>query len=248
MLAEIDSAIEEAPKVKPFESLVKEFKKEAKYASPQAYTELLEKQERVGAERVAKYGTVTIHVPDDGVFTILNTKQSLEEFKKKAKKFPAVEPKAKKVIIPGVVRKVPVVETIDELRLTPDGKEYFTDGSVAIKGKPPVGAKYGERGTTQEHIKELLATKTEPTELKYYAFIDPDFGEGVAKTPMPSGLATPNYSLMAIFQAKSGELYGYNQFRLNAITKRFPKAKYGIGERGLLIAVEKYFGLHRMLE
>lgn len=242
LLAEVDKAIEEAPKVKPFESLVKEFKREAKYVSPKAYTELLEKQARIGEERVAKYGTVTIHVPDDGVFTILNTKQSLEEFKKKAKKFPAVEPKAKKVIIPGVVRKAPVVETIDELRLTPDGKDYFTDGSIIIKGKPPAGAKYGEKGTTQEQIKGILATKTDPAELKYYAFIDPDFGHGVAKTPVPSGLATPNYSPMAVFQAKSGNLYGYNQFRLNAITKRFPKAKYGIAEEefreGLLIAVE----------
>lgn len=242
LLAEIDKAIEEAPKVKPFESLVEEFKRKAKSISPQAYADLLKKQKRVGAKRVSKYGTVTIHVPDDGVFTILNTKQSLEEFKKKAKKFPAVTPKAKKVIVPGVVRKVPAVETIDELLKTSGGKEFFTDGSVIIKGKPPAKAKYGVRSSTQAFIREMLATETKPAELKYYAFIDPDFGEGAAKTPIPSGLATPDYSPMAVFQAKSGKLYGYNQFRLNAITKRFPKAKYGMSEEefreGLLVAYE----------
>lgn len=43
---------------------------------------------RLKQERRALYGTVTIHVPGDGTFTILNTREALEEFKKMAGKFP----------------------------------------------------------------------------------------------------------------------------------------------------------------
>jgi hypothetical protein len=47
-----------------------------------------DRSERAYAANVAKFGTVTIAVPGDGTFTILNTKPALKAFKERAKKFP----------------------------------------------------------------------------------------------------------------------------------------------------------------
>jgi len=46
------------------------------------------------ASNVSKFGTVTISVPGDGTFTILNTKPALKAFKERAKKFPTTAPSA----------------------------------------------------------------------------------------------------------------------------------------------------------
>jgi len=42
----------------------------------------------VHARNAVKFGTVTIEVPGDGIFNIINTKQSITEFLERAKKFP----------------------------------------------------------------------------------------------------------------------------------------------------------------
>jgi len=157
--------------------------------------------------RNKNHGMVTINVPDDGVFTILNTKQTLETFKKKAKSFPSTTPKPKPTV-PGVIRKTPQKETIDAIfKLTGD-KKYFSDGSIIIKGKPPVKIKYREKGPSQESMVEILNAKTEPADLKYYAFTNPDTGEGVSGTPIPDVLidsVVEANRAKVIFQSKDGE-------------------------------------------
>lgn len=51
--------------------------------------------QEIHARNVAKFGTVTIQVPGDGDFTILNTKSALADFKERAQKFPTSSPKPK---------------------------------------------------------------------------------------------------------------------------------------------------------
>lgn len=241
LLAEIDKAVEGAPDVGEIETFVPPtYPIQPSKATEKAYQEDKRIFDEQIKERNERYGMVTIHVPDDGIFTIVNAKQTLTEFKKKAKRFPATFPKAK-VTVPGVIRKVPLKEKIGVLHKI-DSKEYFTDGDMIIKGKPPAKAVWKESATTQENIKNFLATKTEPAELKYYAFQHPDYGEGVAGSPIPSVFIDETYKGIVVFQAKDGTLYNYDQLKFNAIVKRFPKAKYGTAKEewreGLLVAYE----------
>ena len=240
LMAEIDTAVEEASDIELEHLELPVFP----WRADEAGIAIYEKEKRKVLDEMKKrqdeYGTITIHVPDDGIFTILNTKQALQDFKKKAKKFPSVLSKPK-VTVPGVIRKTPLKEDIGEIK-TKVGAEYFTDGHLIIKGKAPARAKYSKGDYPQKNVKEFLETETEPAKLKYYAFQNPDVGEGVAGTPIPVILTSDAYHGFAVFQAKDGELFNYDQLKFNAIVKRFPKAKYGISKEewkeGLLIAYE----------
>ena len=87
LLAEIDKAIEVAKDETP-ESVGKIY----------GGTAVAKEEEGVAwKENAKKLGTVTIEVPGDGVFEILNSKQSLRNFKKKAKSFPVSLPKMKEI-------------------------------------------------------------------------------------------------------------------------------------------------------
>ncbi|HUU53136.1 MAG TPA: 2'-5' RNA ligase family protein, partial [Candidatus Bathyarchaeia archaeon] len=93
LLAEIDKAIETAsdgtpqlfPKLSRWEN-----------GNMKAILEHQKEGSKIYSKNKSKFGTVTIEVPGDGEFTILNTKYSLSAFKKGMSQFPATEPKPKK--------------------------------------------------------------------------------------------------------------------------------------------------------
>ena len=237
LLAEIDKAIEGAPDVE-IETITapKSLKYVSRGSSEKSQKEKADYLEKVEA-RNKNHGMVTINVPDDGVFTILNTKETLGAFKKQAKKFPATMPE-KKVAKPTKIRKPPLKESIGEVYKLTGDKEYFTDGGVLIKGKPPAKAKFKDRGPEQEMLVEMLNKETKPAKLKYYAFSTPDVGEGVSSTPIPSLLIDETNKGFVVFQTKDGTLQNYDQLKFNAIIKRYPKTTFGIAADGFLIAYE----------
>ena len=73
-------------------------------------------------EAKQKLGTVTIEVPNDGTFTILNTKASLENFKKQTTKFPAS-------VIKGAAEVKPPIPSKRETgkRLEIEGVSYYNE-------------------------------------------------------------------------------------------------------------------------
>jgi hypothetical protein len=90
LLAEIDKAVKEAPEAKdmvpdPAEAMSKRQRDNMK---TEDRFNLSKDQEAVHKKNLAKFGKVTIEVPGDGTFEILNTRQSLEAFRERAKKFP----------------------------------------------------------------------------------------------------------------------------------------------------------------
>jgi hypothetical protein len=95
LLAEIDKAIEGASAEVVEEALPLI---DPKGYSPEAYADAVKsratKNAEISARNREKFGTVTIEVPDDGTFEILNAKSSLNDLKKKAKKFPSTPSKA----------------------------------------------------------------------------------------------------------------------------------------------------------
>lgn len=84
LLAELDKAIGEAQ-----EGVVEQAPKAPKYdENAERSIERYQKNQEVLAANKAKLGTITIEIPGDGVFTVLNEKNALKEFRKKAKDFP----------------------------------------------------------------------------------------------------------------------------------------------------------------
>ena len=88
LMEEIDVAIESAS-----DGIPQEAPKTEKWMSDEGRAEVLKKAAGIYKKNQKEFGTVTINVPGDGEFTILNNKQSLMDFKKKAKSFPASFPK-----------------------------------------------------------------------------------------------------------------------------------------------------------
>ena len=133
-----------------------------------------------------KYGTVTIEVPGDGVLTVLNTKRSLDEFKKRAQKFPTApsKPSAPKMAVkakptgqrlggegieyynPFVVHKQgPYIEGVDSKGKPFNlyGNGFFTDGHYAVKApKPPAKITLLSR---KPDIKQVIPKETVPAKI-----------------------------------------------------------------------------------
>ena len=81
---EIETALAKAPEFKGFQPDKPEL-------SPREQTEQL----------IDKYGQVTIEIPGDGEYTVINTKKHLEELKKRSKSFPVSPKLPKRSGIPG---------------------------------------------------------------------------------------------------------------------------------------------------
>ncbi len=198
--------------------------------------ELIREQTRLEAESFNEYVKfidesgqyVTIEVPGDGVFRILNRKAELEQFKKESKAFPTTAFKKKelpgvpKLAKPSAFRKESVGELIKVKQ-----KGWFTDGHIAVKGTPPKNAKYAEGKGVGADISAIIPDKknTDPAELLYYAFVDPK-GEGVSFEPT-AGIEEPDTYIgnYVIFESQ-GKKMPYDQKKFNIIRNRYPDAKY----------------------
>jgi len=95
LMAEIDKAIETAKEGHPERFTRQSWEKNR----PLDKSDIGEAN-RIRTENIENFGTITIEVPGDGEFTILNSKVALKEFKEKAKGFPVAVPKQKVPAIP----------------------------------------------------------------------------------------------------------------------------------------------------
>jgi len=163
----------------------------------------------------------------DGGAEIYNTKQSLTEFRDRIKKLPEKETLGprKPTTYTGLNARKEDLDKLVPLSI----KGWFSDGKLLIKGEAPSKAKIdSERPPiTKETLDKIIETKTIPAKKLYYSFSDALTGdEGVSPEPVPfrvSESATP----LAIFES-DGKYFTYNQYKLNAIDKRYPNATFGI--------------------
>jgi len=172
LLAEIDKAIAEAPEgffnldqSKVYKALKKDEKK----------PDIIKQQKEI-SKQLREFGTVTIHVPGDGDFTILNSKQSLQDFKKQAGSFPTTIPKPtgiktaiakpsgkRMTDIEGEYynefkpRKQGLIEQTDKDKGSYYNDGYFSDGVYGVKvgAKPKVKGKLSS-GKEAPDIKRLV--------------------------------------------------------------------------------------------
>lgn len=180
---------------------------------------------------------VLFEVPGDGKYRIVNTKATLQKFKKQAKSLLKVLPKRKpsKLSMPGP--SAHKKEKIENLIISKNLKGYFSDGYLLIKGVPPKTAKYGDdpkETIPKGWVKENLNLETKPAELKYFYY--ESYGDrAVSKEPVPQLSDEKSHIPLAAFKAND-KIYVFDQFRFNAIRNRFPDTDYGITEKGILIA------------
>lgn len=177
---------------------------------------------------------ITIEVPGDGKFRILNEKDALKAFKKEAS---TLKPSNLAPTIPGYSMGQPAAakkEKIDPLyRISgKGGDEYFTDGRVIIKGKPPKNAKYiTEEGKQQEvdieAVKDQFKQKTTKSKILYFGQYEKNLGIAVSDKPVPDlngdskGMTYP----FVVLENKAGRGY-FNQYLFNAIRNRYPNAEF----------------------
>jgi len=119
LFAEIEKAKEQASDEKPEPIPLKLQKAIKKSGRTDKKNTAIDAIDKIYERNKARFGTITIEVPGDGDFTIINTKQSLDEFKKKAKKFPETEE------MPGtLVKELPKLKP-SEKRVSGEGISYY---------------------------------------------------------------------------------------------------------------------------
>jgi hypothetical protein len=180
LLAEVDAAI----KLAPAEDVQFEFNADVdtpkwrgiyKAHGAKTNTEKGAVREKIKQEALSKIQTVTIHVPGDGDFTILNSKPALKAFKERAKKFPTTRGDgARKPTVPSTkptgkrlddfqgwyynpfqVRKGSIIEREPNGGKAGKPKQYknggfFSDGSYIVQV------------TNEPKLKHPVATATKP--------------------------------------------------------------------------------------
>lgn len=102
LLTEIDKAIAEAPEGQ--RELAPEPRKSE---SGEAYTERVQKNAEVLALNRSKFGTITIDIPGDGSFDIVNERGALLDFKNRAKSFPVATSKISTPSLPSILPTTP---------------------------------------------------------------------------------------------------------------------------------------------
>lgn len=211
LFTEIDKALAEAP----------EQKRSPETVPTGSIDDSQEAEKQKAFERnKQKFGTVTIEVPGDGTFDILNTKQALAAFKEKAKKFPTQVAKAKgpsqtrtePTTIPAVAK--PTVEdalktlvrftTDDETRYTLKHIELTGDQAVVTDGrrlmlvKMPFGKGAAEKPV---YLDQNLKPNT--------SIISNPEMETLAKKKVPDGLsAYPNWKQVVPKASSQERVFG----------------------------------------
>jgi len=226
LLEEIDKAIEEAPD--------KTVEIAGKHATDKKEAEVYKKN-------MEEIGTVTIEVPDDGVFNIFNAKQALKDFKKIATKFPVTEGGVQKPRVattrPSEKRLVDFVGYYyhdysvrkEDILFGEEDSNYYTDGFYSngmyfvktdkkpvIKGK---GKKYNENNPD---IKSLTKGKSVKGTIEGESYDNRyDFD-----TPIV---------VFTHVTTKKGDHYGFNAAFVDSILTKFPDAKPYITENGMML-------------
>jgi len=226
LLEEIDKAIEEAPD--------KTVEIAGKHATDKKEAEVYKKN-------MEEIGTVTIEVPDDGVFNIFNAKQALKDFKKIATKFPVTEGGVQKPRVattrPSEKRLVDFVGYYyhdysvrkEDILFGEEDSNYYTDGFYSngmyfvktdkkpvIKGK---GKKYNENNPD---IKSLTKGKS------VKGTIEGESYDNRYATDTPT-------VVIAHVTTKKGDHYGFNAAFVDSILTKFPDAKPYITENGIML-------------
>ena len=123
-------------------------------------------------------------------------------------------------------------------------KGYATNGHFLIKTGPlRNGIIYSTKwlSMSESILREQLNQFTFPAFLKYYAFYDPDVGQGISIYPVPD-LRNSDSGDIGCYVIFESVMYGkpvrecYDQKYFNIIRNRYPDAKYGMCENKALIA------------
>ena len=205
--------------------------KDKKVLLQQIQKAILKAPETAG-KRTTQSEKVTFEL--DGGAEIFNNKKALLEFYNQVKKEPEI---AKTGISPvsAPAGSSVIAEKIDDLMSGVKG--YFTDGKLIVKGEPPKGTKIDEnKKIEQKRIDDILTVTTTPAQKLYY-FLKTPRVHGVSPNPIAHPKNDVENIPKVVFNAK-GKYYNYDQFRFNVIRKRFPNAKFGIGNNGALVAYE----------
>ncbi len=183
-----------------------------------------------------EHGTVTIEVPNDGEFTILNTRESLEKFKEIAgKKFPGTKEKREKLPLFKKPSSKPTGKRIKgapveyynpfkprkEKVITSKEREgnfyvsgYYSDGHYAIR----VSKKPSVKGT----YKDITPEKFNNAAIKGHERAVPS--ELVAEY-WPPGSEVDIIPVKAHIETEEGKHYVLNAHYVDAILTQYPKAK-----------------------
>jgi len=174
LISEIDAAIKGA-KEGPRDIIKKITKDTMSFEK----SEIADHNAKAYQNNIDKYGTVTIRVPGDGDFTLINNKSSLTQFKKIARKFPlnALPPKTRTVSQKPLAKRItgegieyynpfrPRKQKLIEIKKTRGNiwkEPYYSDRGYIIKlsGKPKFKYKVTKEGPNiKTYIKEALADK-----------------------------------------------------------------------------------------
>ncbi len=194
-------------------------------------------------------GMITIHVPGDGDFDILNTKSALKAFKKKVKSFPTTPTLPKTIkgppsIVPGTKRltdfegeyynefrprKQGLVEREEADKSKPvwrnnnagmyDG-EFFTNSAYIVKVDSKPKIK-GRLYTGDDiKIKDVFDVELEPAEV---------VGEGYY------GSGTPGERPFAHIVSESGKHYGYSADMIDSVLTLHPTATSEMADSGMAV-------------
>jgi len=239
LLAQLDKAIKDAPDEDPGEKFGHDISNPDSHGNTSEVPFNTGDVSREGGQgqslSKAKEAGQILHFDMGGAdVTAINTKKSLTFLCNRiAKQSVAASlsptlPKTKKA---GAGKRVPYKQSPKGL-VTEKGAEFFSDGAVLVKGKPPKDWKKGDRKPeTPERIAEIIAsfsTDLAPAEIAYnylegndeYSNVDDGLivsRDEIKIKPLAFG--------KIITMVKQGDLYfGYDQTAINFIKGYFPEA------------------------
>ncbi|MCP4569084.1 MAG: hypothetical protein GY841_16035 [FCB group bacterium] len=237
LLAEIDKAIGSA------KSGGRVYYSPSKVASDE---QLNKEAKEAWKENLKRFGTVTIEVPGDGEFTVLNSKEALAEFKKKAKSFPLKPESAKRSGLPSTKPSGKRITNFDGfyyhdykpqkqgiIERTKDNEGtfwvggYVSDGSYAVKvaKKPKLKKGISEN---KPDIKAVLVGKLTPVKFEgewYYSAVYSGSNQTLIHivSPIETNIAD------------KGEAVHIAAKYVDSILTLHPKAKPFINEGGVIV-------------
>jgi len=181
---------------------------------------------------------ITIKVPDDGTFQVINTKKAIAEFIKRAKKtWPTTvgeKPKIKKPRAPAGRVGGPDVEYYNEFKprkAQPKSTDewgydgtYYTDGKIAIKtDKPP---------------RKLVKARVIPKE-KISAGMQSIYGQKTKPAKIEAEFNHPKFEYPLVHVSSKGKDWAYRADYVDQILTKYPKSEIEITEPGALVFVDK---------
>jgi len=234
LMAEIDKTLKDAPDVAVIVPDMAKFQGDV-FEQNEARIEKLKKD----------YGIVTFKVPDDGIYEILNTKESLTDFKKKAKKFPlkvierekpfkkpGVRPSDKRLVGEGIKYYNPyakskqkvIVDDIIEKQQQYYRDGYYSDGKYLIKTEKPKTKKplvVGDKAPNlKQFVDKIIGFKSEGA-----SFVGVFYDETQAEFNDPP---------LIHVKTESGKNFFYNSLYVDAIRTKYPNSEITVSDSRVL--------------